>query len=226
MRPFDELPTDRLSRAQEDCLGRRIQRTPRQSDINRLVLHNLREAINYAGRIARERLDDQTLLSVCYKELYRNAKRFRPGKTRFFAFCKPGIRGAVKRHWGVYDVVKNSRPEELTLADCKPLHPVPEFDPQGYIEDIHGQEFHTEPCADFDWTAYYTAEDFENIRKIIRARLTQQEQMIITLVYKCGLSFVAIAELLEISRPAVQSTHLNAMHKLRAAVSENPQLFN
>ena len=227
MRPFDELPTERLPRATEDRLGARIQKYTRQSDINRLVLHNLREAINYAGRIARELLDEQTLLSVCYKELYRSAKRFRPGKTRFFAFSKAGIRGAIKRNWNNYDVVKNARPAELTLAHFKHHNNrlSEPFDPQGYENFDCGDLQKNGPAENFDFEGLNISEQFSALKSLIQAKLTPQEQMIITLVYKSGMSFVGIAELLEISRPAVQSTHANALRKLRAAVTENPQLF-
>src|SRR5258708_7664886 len=109
MAALNTLPDKNLTKDQETALSRSIQKGPgKQEAIHRLVVNNLKEASIYAKHYCpKDLFADGEIMSLCYDVLTKSAPRFKPEfGIRFVAFCKPRLRGAVKRHCTTLDVVK------------------------------------------------------------------------------------------------------------------------
>lgn len=250
MKLLDSLPPEALSAAEEDALAIRIQKTKQEDDINKLVLHNMKEGFLYAKRVCRGHIADDELFSLTYSALVRNAKRFRPGMIRFFAFCKAGIRGALSRYWKTLDVVKNASLHETEETFKAPVDAsgmkvrrlsegVPgnrergvehEDDDASYVSGLTAQiqnslAIFAESPVDPDFPSIEIREQMLLVNEAIRGRLTEQERMVIDLVYKDGFSFQEIGNMLSITRSAVLLAHSKALKKIRMDMIRQKRLL-
>jgi RNA polymerase sigma factor (sigma-70 family) len=206
MSAFDSLPTASLTRAQEDALALRIQADGRPNDVNKLVMSVIRESVIYGRRVSRDKISDEELISICYDALVKNARRFQPGRVRFFAFAKAGVRGAISRSWKVKDVVRNGTTEPHGEDDSST--PTPE------------QEI-VEP----DFQTIFTNDRWEHVAKVIERQCNAQEKTVLTLAYKSGFNFQEIGDMLNVTRSAIHSTHQRALKKVRCELLRQKRLF-
>lgn len=243
MKLLDSLPQDKLTLQAEAALGTKIQKVqPRERDaepcisiVNDLVLHTMHEAFLYAKRVCRAKIPDDELFSLCYLALRRNAKRFRPGQVRFFAFAKPGIRGALSRHWKTLDVVKNSSMHETDTEAITPnLFSVSstgdtDRDDTDWTAILVTGSRHggvsLEEFVEADFGSIDIRERMGIVTEIIKRKLTEQEQMILNLVYKSGFNFQEIGNLLELTRSAAQLSHAKSLKKIRGELARTKQLL-
>jgi RNA polymerase sigma factor (sigma-70 family) len=225
MKLLESLP-EKLTKPEEQYLAERIQKTAKEDDINKLVLHSMRDGFLYSKRVSRARIADDELFSLCYRALYRNAKRYQPNRgVRFIAFAKAGIRGAVCRYWKTLDVVKNSSVhEDKDLKDC---HPNKSNGPSEYGE---GEELDippgsSEPSVEPDFQSIETREQMQLVNAAMEARLTEQERMVVDLCYKDGFSYQEVGNLLNITRSAVLLAHTKALKKIRLEMGSRRRLL-
>lgn len=212
-------------RAQEKILAAKIQKGD-ETAMNELVLRNMREAILYTGCVARN-VEQGVLMSLCYEALLRNAKRFDASRQRFFAFAKPGLRGALYRNYN------------KEAAHTPPFHPDITPAPEGKKE-VHGDS--TEEYANRELESYspvpggqivepemeaiFTRDRWELVKPIVAQKCSEQERMVLTLTYVSGLNFQEVGDLLGVTRSAVQRTHWRAVKKLRTELGRRKQLFS
>jgi RNA polymerase sigma factor (sigma-70 family) len=197
---FSELPEKYLTPRQEQLLAKRIQKYQRQSDINSLVMSNMREAVIYSRRCSRQSLEDSVLISVCYGALVRSAKRFKAGYgMRFFGFAKAALRGDISAYYKTLEVVKNAG------EHAQP--PLEEFKSTAMAEE--------EPTTEADFQSIFARDDWKMIAEVIKRKCNAQEKMVLDLSYQKHLNFQEIGQLLGVSRSAIQAAHARAIRKIR-----------
>lgn len=250
MTQFD-LPQNRLPREKETELSLRIQADKTDLDaVHILVLHNLQEALYYTKKCSNQAIPDADLLSLCYDTLLRNAKRFKSEfGTRFFAFCKPGLRGSLTRYWKGLDVVRNASAKRTDEIIGGPTFvpftggtdyvsrsiaggrlPIPMED-EVVDNHPHDDEFKDNiTCtqggvveADFD--TIHRRELWSQVEPSI-ALLSDRQKMVLRLSYQSGFNFQEIGNLLGISRSAVQTVHAKALDTIRGDLTRRGRLFN
>src|SRR5690242_20467963 len=111
--PFDDLP-EKITLEEEQLL---IKKGTAEAKVM-LVMATMREAVKYCQGLSQNGGEFKTdeLISLCYDVLVKSAERFKPGYSRFMAFCKPRLRGAINRNWKVRDVVKHAKTVPLDEA--------------------------------------------------------------------------------------------------------------
>jgi RNA polymerase sigma factor (sigma-70 family) len=228
MKLLESLPADVLTREQEFALAATIQKTKDEDTVNDLVLHTMREGFLYAKKVCRSKIEDDELFSLCYIALRRNAKRFRPGGVRFFAFAKPGMRGALSRYWKTLDTVKNSSLHESEVEDYAPA--------QVFIgSDIEQDDYTSavcfayrdadEPTVDPDFRSIDIREKLDIVKDIAKRKLSEQERMILDLTYTSGFTFQKIGDLTNTTRSAAQLIHTKALRKIRCELMRTKRLL-
>jgi len=199
-----------------------------KATVEQLVLGSMREAILYAGRCARGRIEPGELFSLCYCALSKAAPRFRPGGIRFFAYAKQDIRGEIARYWKSLDVVKHASEHEsehlptiirktLTDGSEEGENETTQVD----VEPIEPQ--HVEP--EFDMMNI--RERWAIVSPLLHKHLNERERMVLSLVYESGFNFEQIADMVvpAVSRSAIQNTHGRALRKLRNALMRTKKLY-
>jgi RNA polymerase sigma factor (sigma-70 family) len=209
---------------QEVKLAARISKGDSDA-LSELVLRNMREAILYTRCVSRN-VEPGQLMSICYDALLRNAKRFNPERQRFFAYAKPGLRGALYRDYNkrsahatvpMPDTVwhPNGRTKvHKDPADLNNSHDMPE------LECVQSGQV-VEP----DMESIFTRDRWELVKPIVEQKCSEQEKMVLTLNYVSGLNFQEIGDLLGVTRSAIQRTHWRAVKKLRNELTRKKQLF-
>lgn len=219
---LEDFPAEKLSRAEENALAKRI-RKGYQSALNKLVLHTMREAVTYAAYCSHNEIPQSDLISSCYESLVRSAKKFKPGYSRFMAYCKPAIRGDLKRVWTRKKVVRNAStiPMDEVHTTITPKPGVTtEPEDQSHIEAELGQT--VEP----DFQSIFTKERWELVKGIIAEVCTERERTILDLMYRGGLSAAEVARMDNLSRERIRQIHGEALKKVRCALMEKRRLFN
>lgn len=223
MNPLDPFP-QKLSKADEAKLA---QGSPK--DLDKLVLHSMREAVTYARHICKGHIEDGELISICYDVLSRGAKRWKTGWARFFAFCKPGVRGYVHRSWKSKNTVKGVDQENIVHNDrqmedkdlskrrCRA-----DGDPWDEADEVTPE--HEVDQADFN--SIHTRERWALVELLIKRYCTDREQAVLTLAYQSGRNFQEIAQMLDLTRSAIQRTHRVALRKIRVALLDRKRLLS
>lgn len=191
----------------------------RKEHVEKLVLHNMREAFFYARHVSKGHIPDGEVLTTCYSAVLGAANNVKPSDNRFFAFAKPWIRGALSRYWKTKDVVKNSSLHETPDFEPEPDKVTATCDGNESFEPLEAD--HAEP--DFD--RIELAEKLALVKPMIKSRLNDQEQMVIELYYTSGFTFSKIGEMLGVTRSAIEHTHARALKKLRSALARHKELF-
>lgn len=211
------LPTEKLSPEQEnDCAT--------LHDLERLILHNMREGFFYARHVCRGRLPEDEVYSLVYAALAHAAKNYRPGtkiSIRFFAYAKPYIRGGICRAWRAKDVVKNSKGEESIEADANPAS---ESDIE--LSGDENQKWEVDQSVEPEFDSIHISEQFELLKPLVQTVLSDQERMVIELKYFGHYNFEEIGRQLGVTRSAIQNCHARALRKLRGAITRQSKLFN
>jgi RNA polymerase sigma factor (sigma-70 family) len=189
-----------------------------------LALANMREAISYARRVTGGNIPDSQLASACYDVLWRGAIRFDPkyGK-RFFAFCKVGVRGWCRNIWKEREVVKNAKPVDPEAPSVKKFHADYELRDAWDEKDLVTPEHEiSEP----DFRGIQMRERMRLIMGVSRKICTVKERQILGLTYFAGFNFQETADLIGVSRAAVQGMNSKALHKIRGELYRKKRLFN
>jgi RNA polymerase sigma factor (sigma-70 family) len=218
---FDSLPDIKLTSAEESALARDIQTFQREDDINALVMANMREAVIYTRKTSNGFLADDELVSICYTALVKNARRFKPDWQRFFAFSKAGLRGDVTSHIRDLDAVKKSK---MISRECLSDEYLAQRTPRDTEDDVCVEAL-TREVEQPDFDGMVTRERFAKIAPVVRECCTEHEQMMLNLIYLNGYNFREAAELLAVSRAAMQTLHAKALKKIRCALLSKNQLF-
>lgn len=223
MDPLSEFPAKKLTRLQEDKLAKQIRKGSTAA-LTKLVMHNMREAVKYAGYCTGG-APASDLISSCYESLVRSAKKFKPGWIKFFAYCKPAIRGDLKRSWGKKEVVRNAKTvsfeeisQELSRKKKAGDPHLREIPPQ--VETVTGQ------ISEPDFSGILTRERWEMVKQVIEEVCSERERMVLDLNYRGGLNFQEIASLDGMSRERIRQVHEEALRKVRCALLEKRRLFN
>ena len=229
---LDQFPSTRLSPADEAALAGQIQKGSEDA-INELVLANMQEALLYTGRCCGGEIDVETRVSLCYQKMYATAKNFQPGKGRFFAFAKAGLRGCLKDHWNSLLVIRNvsgrsmlpmdipgtwERPARERAAGGKRAPILP--DERGGERQVH-REYITGEIVDDARVAYMDADQWNTIRSQFKDQLSAQQWMVLDLMYVSGLNCPEIGKLLGVTRAAIHASHQRAIEKLRCGIRKD-----
>jgi RNA polymerase sigma factor (sigma-70 family) len=222
--PTAGLPAEKLTFDAECKLIARFNRSKKTDfrAIDKLVLHNLREAVAYIRKVSNFELQEDEILSFSYENLRKQAVRFRTRfGVRFFAYSKRGLRGAMNRYWETRDVVKHSGAhvqwEMATWANDTPhggparTKRHPDITDPDATPDIEGQ-------IDSGFAAIELRDRFKRMEKLMVALLNKREQAIITLFYIQGLNSVDISRLIGLSKGHVLQIRDSALRKLREAI--------
>jgi RNA polymerase sigma factor (sigma-70 family) len=79
--------------------------------------------------------------------------------------------------------------------------------------------------VDPDFDSIETREQMKLVAEAMKDRLTDQERMVIDLVYRDGFSFQDIGNMLDITRAAVLSAHSKALKKIRIDLARQKRLL-
>jgi RNA polymerase sigma factor (sigma-70 family) len=222
------LPVEKLTEAQEQELASKATDESREV----LVLHTLREAFVYARTCCRQALPDDEVISLCYTALVNAARGFKPHWQRFFPYAKAFVRGQINREWEKKNVVRRQTGQEALLSsdavdsdgggsyevisrldrrDSVNCNGGPDIQVKSKIFSV--PEYHGDELE-----AVFTREMMEILRPIMAEKLTKQEQTVIEMAYFQSLNFQEVANLLGVSRAAIQAAHVAAINKLRKAL--------
>lgn len=170
--------------------------------LDRLALHNLQEATIYAQHCSRGGLGQEEIISLCWIALRAAANNYRHHKSkgiRFFAFCKPYIRGQISAERKRNRVVRNAEHKSIDPVNDIPL-----------VETTVGP----------DHSNIEARELLAGLKPAIFSVLSDRERAILILRYSAGFSFTEIGERIGFSRQAIQKNHAAALLKLRGALQE------
>lgn len=225
---FNQFPAKLPATEEAALAGRIAQGGPAgETALNTLVLANMQEALLYTRRVCDYKIRDDVLVSLCYQELMASGKRFKAARGRFFAYAKAGLRGRLADYKKTWSVVRNS-------TECLSL------DVGGAEQDVHpnqtrlwcnkhGQEVAREivtgEIEEPKIQSWIAQDQWEAVKRQVWHRLSEQEQMVVTLTYDGGLNFSEIGKLLDVSKAAVQIMHKRALKKLRYGVKQVDRLF-
>lgn len=197
-------------------------------DLEKLVLHSMREAVAYTRHVSKGHIEDGELIDICYDVLSRGSKRWKTGFVRFVAFCKPGLRGYVYRSWKEKNVVKGVGPERMVFQGRKD-NDAKILDKVGDGHGLWDVEEEVAPEHEIDQPAFgeiHTREQWAMVRPIMERVCTAREQAILNLAYFSGRNFQEIAKKLDLTRSAIQRTHRVALRKIRVALLDQKRLLS
>lgn len=217
---LSEFPSEILTPDEENA----IAATPKGSDDrDRLVMHNMREALLYAKKCCRGRLADGELMSVAYLGLREAAANFLPNKIRFFGYAKAFLRGKIYSEFRSLRVVKKSE-----SVSFQPSSTNGEEEQEDFAPTDTGYYPLTSESENFDFGLTQFREEWRLIEPLVRSILTDKERMILELKYISGMNFRQIGEVLAIpvSRSHIQHIHSIALAKIQAEVSKRKITFH
>jgi RNA polymerase sigma factor (sigma-70 family) len=207
-----ELPSKPLTRVQElDCVKQIESGNPEEADaaLERLVMHSLTRAFRYV--MSWGNITEGEALSISYSALVKAAGNFRDTSTRFLAYAKPFLRGALAREWKDRAVVTNSwrRRKENETCEVTPLD-----------EALDKHRALVPTTVDFPFDEISDKMRLEQLQKYLR-RLTPQEQMVIELFFWGEFSQEQISQLVRCSRKAICSTMKRGLKRLRNFIMDD-----
>lgn len=234
MTTLSSLPEEKLTRDQEKELVKRIRNGPnKKAALDKLVLHNLKEATIYAKHYCpKDLFSDGEILSLCYDVLVKSAPRFRTlFGLRFLAFTKHRLRGAVKRHCTTLDVVKHASMKRHDSIGGPTFLPFTGGTDQAHATTGPDNIYDVNTCTqggveDFDFSGVDMRELMVPLKSVISKKLNPRQQMILRLVYDLGFNMQEIGDMLAVSRSAVQMTHSSALEILRRELLSKRELLN
>jgi RNA polymerase sigma factor (sigma-70 family) len=232
---FDQLPAGK-------CLTAAEEKRTSHTD---LVMNSMREALLYTRECCRGKIRDDALVSLCYETMAKSARIFKPGKLRFFAYCKARLRGELKRHWKNLGTVRNA--ETVSLDTSTPgragrhscchswqalslSHNAPDSSTRAYqvpeknVKHAHEDE---EPptvleqiggTSEPDFERIYMNDSWSAVAEAAAKHCSDLERTVLYLAYKLQLSFEEIGDLLDLSRQFVSVTSQKAIKKIRRAL--------
>ena len=221
---LDQFSSEKLTPEAEADLAEQIKQGS-DSALTVLVMANMREALLYTGKVCDGKLDEGTRVSLCYQEMCMSARRFKPGGIRFFAFAKAGLRGRMKNYWESLRVVRNGEPtvslENLDNTHKRTAIPrSPDDDPEHSDREAMTGEV-TEPETE----QIIARDQWAVIRARYDKSLSEQQWMILSLIYQSGFNLPQVGHLLHLSKARIHAVHWKAIKKLRILLSRNPQLL-
>ena len=170
-----------------------------------------------------------------------SGKRFRSGRTRFFAFAKAGLRGRMSTYWRSLSTVRNAK--EIISSDSIECMKIPGYGfinrrsatadhrhphSEGEREDDHEHSFREAVTGEVEMPnldAMLARDHWEVIKKKFDKVISKQQWMILDLAYMGGLNFPQIGKLLGLTRSAIHASHRNAIKKLRGAIRLDRRLL-
>lgn len=197
----DYLPLDE---AAETAL---IARLPDEASAEALVMGNMQNAVKYLSRVCRGSGSEEELVSLAYLAMSKAVKRVRPGKGRFFKYCKVWLRSAVFSAWKTQGRVVR-RGDMVSLEQLEQLN-----------EDCEQVETAEHPFAGFDFAGVEARESGALAAEVMARVLTDHEKIVIQLRFTLDYSFEQIAGFLGVTRSASQSSCERALRKIRAEMT-------
>ena len=183
-----------------------------KSALDKLALHNLKEAVVYTRHCGGQSISEEELVSLCWTALRQAAKNYCHRKSngiRFFAFCKQYLRGQISTERKRKLVVRNGT--QTSIDDV---------DETSWV-DFSLVETSVEP----DYSNIETKELLAGLRPAIFGQLNDRERAILILRYDSGFSFTEIGERIGFSRQSIQKVHAAALLKLRSVLQEKRALL-
>lgn len=167
-----------------------------------LAVAFMHEAVLYAKACCSNEIPDDELVSICYDAMVKTARRFSPKRGRFFAFCKPRIRGSLLRHW------------KTTAAVVRNADTVSVNNPDAEDTEIEVPETSfSEP--DFDSILF--RERWADVSRIIAKTCTDRERAIMQLVFSLHCTFEEAGTAFHISRAAAQAIASKVIDRVKKA---------
>lgn len=169
-----------------------------------LVMANMREALLYTRECCRRKIPDDALVSLCYETMMKSAPLFRSRGTRFFAYTKARLRGALKRYWTGLSIIRNAQTVSIDVP-CE-------------TEEEDAVEL---GVSEPDFENIFLNDSWRTVADIMARRCTDLERTVIFFAYKHQLSFEEIGGLLDLSRQFVSVTAKKGLKKIRCGLGKN-----
>lgn len=241
---LDQFSSERLTPSEEAVLALEIIRGSEEALV-KLVMANMHEALRYTQRVCNDRIDEPTRVSLCYQEMTMSGRRYRSGRTRFFAFAKAGLRGRMKTYWRSLNTVRNAK----EIISCESIEHFQRFHgrnnfvkqtmafperhraevlPAEEEEDDHEESLREVVTGEVEMPnvdAFMAKDHWEAIQKKFRKTISEQQWMILDLAYRGNLNFPQIGKLLGLTRSAIHASHRNAIKRLRGAIRLDQRLL-
>lgn len=226
---IDQFPKEKLSPQEEARLAK--------SDPTSLVMHSMREALLYTQRVCRDRIPEDARVSICYKKLSACVNRFRPGRIRFLAFAKAGLRGAMKDYWISQTTVRNATEIISTdyLDGCRFETPfrIPEYLRRAIPTPSRGDDEAPPPQRETltneiehpDFDKICARDRWAEIKKRVDPHLNSRQRMILSLVYDSGLNYQEIGTLLGFTRSLVHAVHRDTIRQIQDILAKDGRLL-
>lgn len=163
-----------------------------------MVMENLEFAITWGSK--NSKFTREHLKSTCYLALSRAVRKFDPKHPRavkFQSFCKPYIRGELRRDWKRFKVVKHA--EVVSLDD--------DTEPLGKPLEVP-----VVPTIDFD------SIDLREMKPLLvkcLKILTPYERQVLRMRFFDGMKFPEIGDKMGFCRQAIHITYSRALRKIR-----------
>ena len=163
-----------------------------------------------------------------------SAPRFKPGGIRFFAFAKVGLRGRMIRYRKTLLTVRNAyNTVSLDVLDLRGSQGGPNqvrFTPAELCSPADDKEHSrrenvTGEITNPNWDRAFAVDQWRVIREGLKHILSDQQWMVLDLVYYNHMNFTEIGKRLDLTRSAIQAAHRKAIKKLRDGLVANPQLL-
>lgn len=223
---YEQLPVSRTLSAAEE---KKMSHTD-------LVMNSMREALLYTRECSRGKIRDDALVSLCYETMTKSARIFKPGRLRFFAYCKARLRGELKRYWENLGTVRNAETVSLDSAmpgkmfqhrsgshivesSTKPYQvpsgpnrlTIEDEEPPTVLEQIGG-------ISEPDFDRIYMNDSWKAVSHAAARCCSDLERTVLYMAFKLQLSFEEIGDLLDLSRQFVSVTSQKSIKKIRRAL--------
>lgn len=165
---------------------------------HRVVMENLEFAIAWGSK--NSKFSREHLMSTCFLALSRAVRKFDPKHPRavkFQSFCKPYIRGELRREWKRFRVVKHS--EVISLDDA---------------QEPCGRPIEANVVPTIDFEAIDAREMKPLLTKCLKV-LTPYERQVLRMRFFDNLRFPEIGDKMGFCRQAIHLTYTRALRKIR-----------
>jgi len=165
----------------------------------KMVMENLEFAVNWGSK--NSNFGREQLMSICFLALSRAVRKFDPNHPRavkFQSFCKPYIRGELRREWKRFRVVKHAEVFSLDDETREPL----------------GKPLDVPVVPTIDFEAIDAREMKPLLSKCLKV-LTPYERQVIRMRFFDNMKFPEIGDKMGFCRQAIHITYCRALRKIR-----------
>jgi len=166
---------------------------------DKLLMHAMRDALKYAATVSGGKIDHNELMSLCAIALMQAIKNYdseHPRHLTLLQFCKPFIRGQVRRYWRSLNVVRYG--SELPVSTAT----------ESAEDALEGD------AVDPEWDYIHARERWEWVKPHYQ-KLTETERRVLTFIFESRFTMAEIGVMLNCTRQNIEVTKRRAFVKIR-----------